>query len=299
LRAVATIVSIWLALALALAAALKARRPAGGAAALATYGIVAAPLQRAALWTLVAIEAALAGALFAGVGWAAAGAAGLFLIFTVATAAALLAGRAGRPCACFGGSSRLSGSSPARAAALSLVAAATALGVVPSAPSGYERWLTLALSLTAAAVAGLAVAIFALAREVGVLRLSAASRGALEIPEEGPALGARQSWASAVQSGPRTALGLAVFTSEGCPLCATVAPAVRHVAADPLLAVAIFDEHADAPVWRAAGVPGSPYAVALSGDGVALAKGTFNSLGQLESVLATARVRQPGLALAA
>jgi hypothetical protein len=220
LRAVATIVSIWLALALALAAALKARRPAGGAAALATYGIVAAPLQRAALWTLVAIEAALAGALFAGVGWA-------------------------------------------------------------------------------AAVAGLAVAIFALAREVGVLRLSAASRGALEIPEEGPALGARQSWASAVQSGPRTALGLAVFTSEGCPLCATVAPAVRHVAADPLLAVAIFDEHADAPVWRAAGVPGSPYAVALSGDGVALAKGTFNSLGQLESVLATARVRQPGLALAA
>jgi hypothetical protein len=299
LRAVATIVSIWLALALALTAALKARRPASAVAALATYGILAVSLQRIVLWTLVAIEAALAVALFAGVSWAAAGAAGLFLLFTVATVAALSTGRAGRPCACFGSSSRLSWSSPARAAALSLVAAATALDVLPSAPSGYDRWLTLALSLALAAVAALAVATFALAREVGVLRLSAGSRGALEIPEEGPQLGARQSWASAVRSGPRTALGLAVFTSEGCPLCATVAPAVQHIAADPLLAVRVFDEHADAAVWRAAGVPGSPYAVALSGDGVALAKGTFNSLGQLESVLATARVRQPGLALAA
>jgi hypothetical protein len=148
-------------------------------------------------------------------------------------------------------------------------------------------------------VAGLAVAVFALAREVGVLRLSAGSRGALEIPGEGPAVGAPQPWAAAMRPGPRTALRLAVFTSDGCPLCAQVAPAVAHVAADPLLAVRIFDERDDAPVWRAAAVPGSPYAVALSGEGVALAKGTFNSLRQLESVLATARARERGLPVAA
>jgi hypothetical protein len=103
----------------------------------------------------------------------------------------------------------------------------------------------------------------------------------------------------AVAPAPATGLRLAVFSSEGCPLCAQVAPAVEHVAADPLLAVRVFDEHDDAPVWLAAGVPGSPYAVALNSDGVALAKGTFNSLGQLESVLATARSRERGLALAA
>ena len=71
----------------------------------------------------------------------------------------------------------------------------------------------------------------------------------------------------AVEAGPRAALRLAVFTSEGCPLCAQVAPAVAHVAADPLLAVRIFDEHADAPCGAQAGVPGSPYAVALSVEG--------------------------------
>jgi hypothetical protein len=90
-----------------------------------------------------------------------------------------------------------------------------------------------------------------------------------------------------------------VFTSAGCPLCTQVAPAVDHVAADPRLSVRVFDEHDDASIWRAAAVPGSPYAIALSEDGVALAKGTFNSLDQLESVLATARSRERGPALAA
>ncbi len=299
MRVLTTVVSIWLALLLAVSAALKAWRPVRSAHALATYGIAAAVAQRAAIWLLVAVEAALAAALTAGLAWAPGAAAALFACFAAATALALAAGRAGRPCACFGSASRLGWASSARAAALALVAGATALGALPSAPAGYDRWLTLALSLALAGVAGLSVAVFALAREVGVLRLSAGSRGALEIPEEGPALGSSQPWASALDTTPRAVLGLAVFSSEGCPLCAQVAPAVQHVAADPLLAVRVFDEHADAAVWRAAGVPGSPYAIALSIDGVALAKGTFNSLGQLESVLATARFREQGLSVAA
>jgi hypothetical protein len=94
-------------------------------------------------------------------------------------------------------------------------------------------------------------------------------------------------------------LALAIFSSEGCPLCRRVEPAISHVAADPLLAVGVFDEVADAATWSAANVPGSPYAVALDALGVALAKGTFNNLTQLESIVATARTRQPGLAVAA
>ena len=41
----------------------------------------------------------------------------------------------------------------------------------------------------------------------------------------------------------------------------------------------------------AAGIPGSPFAVALDEHGTVLAKGTFNTPGQLESVLATAERR--------
>jgi hypothetical protein len=296
---VTVIASIWLALVLAVSAGLKARRPQISAAALATYGIAAAPRQRAVLWLLVASEAVLAVALAAGATWAPAAAGMLFALFAAATSAALLAGRGGRPCACFGSASRLGWPSSARAAGLALVASVTALGGLGSAPWGYDRWLTLGLSLALAGVAALCVAVFALAREVGVLRLSAGARGALEIPGEGPPLGTAQPWAVAVAPVRATGLRLAVFSSEGCPLCAQVAPAVEHLAADPLLAVRVFDEHDDAPVWRAAGVPGSPYAVALNSDGVALAKGTFNSLGQLESVLSTARSRERGLALAA
>jgi hypothetical protein len=296
---VTAIVSIWLALVLAISAVLKARRPQTGAAALATYGITAAAPQRVVLWLLVASEGALAVALAAGAAWAPAAAGVLFLLFAAATGAALLAGRGGRPCACFGSTSRLGWASPARAGGLALAAGVTALGALGSAPSGYDRWLTLGLSLAFAAVAALCVAVFALAREVGVLRLSGGGRGALEIPGEGPPLGTVQPWAAAVAPGPAMGLRLAVFSSEGCPLCAQVAPAVEHLAADPLLVVRVFDEHDDAQVWQAAGVPGSPYAVALSSAGVALAKGTFNSLGQLESVLATARSRERGLAIAA
>jgi hypothetical protein len=297
---VTTLVSIWLALALGVSAAAKVWRAPQAAAALATYGVRGAALQSAALWLLVAVELALAAALVAGLGWAPAAAAVLFGLFAATTATALLAGRGGRPCACFGGSSRLGWAAPARAAAPALLAGAGSLGWFPQAPSGYDRWLTLGLSLSVVAIGALAVAVLALAREVGVLRLSAGdARGALEIESEGPGLGEVQPWARSIEVDPRTLLRLAVFTSDGCPLCGQVAPAVAHVAGDPLLAVRRFDEHRDAGVWAAAAVPGSPYAVALSIEGVALAKGTFNGLGQLESVLATARARERGLTLAA
>ncbi len=287
-------VSIWLVAIIGVSAGMKAWRPRQAATAFATYGLVDPRAQRGALWALVSIELGLACALVLGAPWAAAAIAGLFLAFAVMTLAALLAGRGGRPCACFGSDSRLGWASPARAAALALAAGAIALGWLPAAPSAYDRWLTIGLSISVVAIAALALAVLALAREVGVLRLAVAGSGALEIPEEGPEIGSRQEWAAGIDGDPGVLLRLAIFTSEGCSLCRQLAPAMAHVAADPLLAVRTFDEVADTATWARAGVPGSPYAVVLSAEGVALAKGTFNSLSQLESVLATGRFRERG-----
>jgi hypothetical protein len=269
------------------------------AAALATYGVSRARLQLTTVWALIAVELGLAAALVAEVSGAAEATAGLFLLFAMLTSTALLAGRRGQPCACFSSDSRLSWSSPLRALALAAAAGVVASGWLSVAPSSYDRWLTVGLAVSVAAVAALGIAVLALAREVGVLRMEMGSRGALEIEDEGPSVGATQPWATALPTSSRALMKLAIFTSDGCPLCRRVAPAVSHVAADPLVAVGIFHELADAQVWTLAAIPGSPYAVALDLDGVALAKGTFNSLAQLESVLATARARELTVSVAA
>jgi hypothetical protein len=293
-----TAVQTLLAIVLLAAAALKLRDRERSAEALSTYWIAPARTRLAALGLIVAAELTVGCALIAGAGWAPAAACALFAAFAVASTAALAAGRAGRPCACFGAASRLRRTTPLEAAvgaALALAASSRWLG---NPPRGYERWLTTGLIVSLVAVVALAAVVLALAREVGVLRLSLAGRGALEIPEEGPPLGARQDWAGDLAVRPGSLLGLAIFSSQGCPMCRQLGPAVDYIAADPLLTVRVFDEVADAPTWTAAAVPGSPYAVALDADGVALAKGTFNSLVQLESIVATARVREGELALA-
>jgi hypothetical protein len=295
---VSSAVSVLLALVVATSAGSKAWRSERSAQALATYGI--SPMLRLPiLWGLVAIELGLAVALVAETPFAPEAVGTMFLVFAALTAGALLAGRSGQPCACFGSASRLSWSSLVRSLLLAATAGVLASGWLPAAPSSYDRWLTVGLALSLAAIAALFATVLALAREVGVLRLQSTGQGALEIEQEGPSLGDRQAWAAALPSSPRALVKLAVFTSDGCPLCHRVAPAISHVAGDPLVAVGIFHESTDAAVWRQAAAPGSPYAVALDLEGVALAKGTFNSLAQLESIIATARKRERRIAVAA
>ncbi|HET8758367.1 MAG TPA: hypothetical protein VFM58_20275, partial [Solirubrobacteraceae bacterium] len=139
----------------------------------------------------------------------------------------------------------------------------------------------------------LSVAVLALAREVGMLRLSLDPRGALEVAHEGPEIGARTALAE--RFGEALApgrIGLAVFSSEGCQMCRALAPAVASFARDPRVVLRDFDEVRDADAWTVADVPGSPFAVALDADGTVLAKGTFNTGAQLESVLAAAERRR-------
>ncbi|HEX2468122.1 MAG TPA: MauE/DoxX family redox-associated membrane protein [Solirubrobacterales bacterium] len=275
---------------LAGAALAKLASPASSRAALATFGVDDGRAQ-AFVWTaLIATELALAAGVIAGLDGAAWLAAALMATFAATMVGALMRGRAGAPCACFGARSTVGWRGVARN--LALAAAFAALPFLPSESLSTEDWLTLGLAGALIACAGLAVAVLALAREVGMLRLRLGPASALEIPEEGPELGSRAAVVPDFDFGPDAELALAVFVSEHCRVCAALEPAVASLARDPLLAVATFEESERRGVWDEFGVPGSPYAVALSRDGTVLAKGTFNNLAQLESVVAAAERRR-------
>jgi hypothetical protein len=273
------------------AAVAKAARPQATQAALGTFGLASASARRGVWAGAILLEAGLGVAVIAGSAAAALAGAALMLGFAAALIRALVAGGAGAPCGCFGPRSRVSRLAVARdlmlAAGLAALAVAGGAAVlVPGVPAG--------LGLALVACAGLAVALLGLAREVGTLRLAIAPEAALELEHEGPELGSRSDVVERLPERAGARLALAVFSSEGCAACQALEPALDYVARDPLVCAGRFDEHRDADVWRALDVPGSPFAVALDLEGTVLAKGTFNTLGQLEGILAAAdrRARQ-------
>jgi hypothetical protein len=272
---------------LLVSAALKLADRHGTQAALATYGIRSG--ARAVWAALVAVEVALGVAVAAGSDAAAYAGAALMLVFAAAQVVALATGRAGAPCACFGARGRVSDASVGRA--LLLAAALAALPQLPRSAPTTEQWLALGLAVALVGLVALAVAVLALAREVGVLRLSVDPRGALEVAHEGPEVGARTALAERFALAPGR-IGLAVFSSEGCQMCRALAPTIAGFGRHPQVALLEFDEVRDADAWTLADVPGSPFAVALDADGTVLAKGTFNTGAQLESVLAAAERRR-------
>lgn len=281
-----------LAAVLAGAAIAKLARPQAAREGLAAFGFRSPAASALGLVGLVLLEAGLAVGVAAGSDEAAWLGAAIMAIFALALAGAIAAGRAGEPCACFGARSRIGWHAVARNGVLAAGFAAVAL--LPSEKLSTEQWLGLGLIGAFAAVAALGAAVLALAREIGLLRLRVGPASALEIPTEGPELGARTSLMTRIPEKPGADLGLAVFTSEGCAVCASLGPAIDSIASHPAVAVGRFDEVADADVWLELDVPGSPYAVALDGDGTVLAKGTFNNLAQLESVLAAGERRRAG-----
>jgi hypothetical protein len=268
---------------LLVAAVAKARSGRSGREALRSYGLEDARLRTAAWAGAIAAEAALAVALLLDVD-AALAAAALMAAFALAQVIAIARGRAGAPCGCFGGRARIGWASVARA---SLLAAAFAvLPFLPDTEPSTDAWLGIGLAVALVAVGALTVALLALARELGELRLAVAPQAALSLDHEGPELGGRVALIERFER--RAPLALAVFTSPGCSLCAALTPSLDLVANDPEVELRLFDEEADADAWEALAVPGSPYGVVLASDGEVLAKGTFNSLFQLESLLAHA-----------
>jgi hypothetical protein len=265
-------------------AAGKARAGRAGRDALRSYGLADAR-ARAAVWaSAIAVEAGLAIAVAAGVPWAAAAAGGLLAVFTLILAVAILQGRSGHPCGCFGSRSRIGRPAAGRTALLAM--AFTALAFVPDYRPSTQAWLAAGLVVVLAGLAALGIAVLALARELGELRLAVAPQAALSLDHEGPELGGRVALIRRFER--RAPLALAVFTSPGCSLCSALEPSLRLLENDPEVELQLFDEEADVDAWTALAVPGSPYGVVLAPDGEVLAKGTFNSLFQLESLLAHA-----------
>jgi hypothetical protein len=284
---VSVVACLVLGLVLLASAILKIVGRQGTQAALATYGIRSGA---AAVWmALVAAELVLGVAIAAGIDAAAYAGAGLVAVFAIAQVVALATGRAGAPCACFGARGRVSDTSVGRA--ILLAAALAALPALPRSEPTTEQWLGLGLAVALIGLVALAVVVLALAREVGLLRMAVDPRGALEVPHEGPEVGGRTALAERFELAPGR-IGLAVFSSEGCQMCRALAPTVAAFGRHPGLTLMEFDEVRDADAWTAADVPGSPFAVALDADGTVLAKGTFNTGSQLESVLAAAERRR-------
>jgi methylamine utilization protein MauE len=274
------LVRVVLAAELLLAAAGKARAGSSAREALRSYGLRDSRLRRAAWLAAILAEAALAVAVLVDVD-AALAAAALLGVFALAQVVAIARGRAGAPCGCFGGRSRIGWWSVARTAVLA--AACAALPFLPDTALSTDAWLALGLGVALAGLAVLGVALFALARELGELRLAIAPQAALSLEHEGPEVGGR---VALIERFDREApLKLAVFSSPGCPLCAALEPSLRLLAKDPEVELRVFDEHDDADAWEALAVPGSPYAIVLDADGIVLSKGTFNSLYQLESLV--------------
>jgi len=242
----------------------------GTAVAAATYGIHGRPARW--IWLpLAVLEASIAAGLIAGATVAAWAAATLLAAFAVAQASALAAGRGGAPCGCFGARGQVSWTSAARAAALAGTAALLAL-----APA--------VTTATAVHVAAGALALLLAAVVVQRGRRGSVPDGALEIAGEGPQLGTALDLG--LGSDPRAgAVALALFSAEGCRLCRTLQPHAERLGA------VVFDENEDAAEWERAAVPGAPFAIALSPEGIVLAKGTVNTRRQLLSVLAAARER--------
>ena len=274
------------------AAVAKLASPRAGREALAAFGFATEAARSVAFWSLVLLELGLAVGVVAGSTSAAWLGAAVMAVFAATMAGAILRGRAGEPCGCFGARSRIGWAGVARN--LALAGGFTLVAVLDSTDLSTDQWLGLGLIGAVAACAALGAATFALAREVGLLRLRVGPAGALEIASEGPELGSR-ALAGEIPGAPEAELALAVFTSAGCHVCEAMRPAVDSIAAHPAVAVRRFDEHADAGAWAALDVPGSPYAVALDPDGTVLSKGTFNNLAQLESILAAGERRRAAL----
>lgn len=169
----------------------KLRRPRAAAAAMATYGFSGSAAGSVALAFVVGAETVLAVGVMLGSDLAAYLAAALMLLFAASLGSALLAGRAGAPCACFGSSSTVSAAAIARN--LLLAAAFAAAPEIPGGELSTDQWLGYGLGVSLLLSAALAIAVRALARQLGMLRLRIDPASALEISHEGPELGVRTS----------------------------------------------------------------------------------------------------------
>ena len=161
-------------------------------------------------------------------------------------------------------------------------------------------WWTAAFVAQWVLLVVLCIVVVALARQVGTLHLRLGPRGALEIDTEGPSLGealpsvdARDADGASVVLGGTGRKRLVLFSSPTCIVCREVAPAVPAAArAADLLPQILHDPDAE----RTFDVPGTPFILVLDELGIVRAKGTVNTLEQVEGLVDTAarRMKEEG-----
>jgi methylamine dehydrogenase accessory protein MauD len=179
-----------------------------------------------------------------------------------------------------------------------------------------EAWWLASYVVLWLLVAVLCATVVALARQIGTLHLRLGPRGALELDDEGPALGGALEpvQASDTLGRPLTIAApgepqMLLFVSPECPVCEQVLPSVAAIrGAGDLTPYVLVDADLEssrlveggrtsAPVVPAAelasrlDVPGTPYVLVLDEDGIVRAKGTVNNLEQIEGLTRTARGR--------
>lgn len=156
-------------------------------------------------------------------------------------------------------------------------------------------WWALAFVVLWLLVVVLCIVVIALARQVGTLHLRLGPRGALEIDDEGPALGEPLPALSAhAADGAAVVLGgagrprLVLFASATCAVCREVSPGVpAAAAAGRLEPIVVHDVEAE----QVLDVPGTPFVMVLDERGIVRAKGTVNNLEQVEGLVDAANRR--------
>jgi hypothetical protein len=135
----------------------------------------------------------------------------------------------------------------------------------------------------------LAAVVVALARQVGTLHLRLGPRGALEVDEEGPALGeAPPAMPGIDDEGDRVLVGgpgsarVVLFSSPTCSICREVAPGIGAAASAAGMTPMVLH---DPDLERVYDVPGTPFVMVLDRSGVVRAKGTVNNLEQVEGLI--------------
>jgi hypothetical protein len=269
-RVLAAAILIWAAVAKA-----ASREP----ARLRPYAVPAS-LRGPAYYSLAAAEALVGILLLLGTPFAPLGAIGLGALFVIALSFARARGVRRLDCGCFGAKEQSVELLLLRAAGFTGLAALAAFPFDVTAPS-RDTLLLVGFVVLALVVIVLAALVLALYRQVGILTLRVGPGVALELAEEGPALGEPAPHLSQLEgAGPE----LVVFFSPGCRLCRQLAPAVRALGRDGL-AVHVLYENEEPQTFERWAVPGTPFAVFVV-DGIVGSKGTANTLEQLEQLVA-------------
>jgi len=269
------------------AAAAKLRRRDDLPDWLAAYGLPAR-LARPAAWGVMAAEAVVGFLLLAGLALptTAYAAVALGAVFVAALAQARLRGVERLRCGCFGASEGRTTLLLLRAGGFTALAALAAFTEGSEVSASRDTLVAVALGVLTVVVALLSLLVLALYRQVGVLTLRLGPRVPLELAEEGPELGEP---APALEGLQLRGAELVAFFSPGCRLCRQLAPGVAALARQGL-AVRVVEETEDELAFERWNVPGTPF-VAHVVDGVVAAKGTVNTLEELEELLVTGGAR--------